>query len=169
MVSHARLPRGSGARTESPLCGAASVGEQVAEAQRVHQLQQRYHVPRVGPHSLIPLAPYRVGFRSETAVHLGPRKPRLLLETHEALQEVVREVAGSSAVVCALSRHGDYVRLSGQGKCPSRPLSYDRTVIRGTCPWCASWAGSWLRRTCGPCSCGCPTPWRLPEWRGPEA
>ena len=32
------------------------------------------------------------------------------------------------------------------GKCPSRPLSYHRTVIRGTCPWCASWAGSWLRR-----------------------
>ena len=58
--------------------------------------------------------------------------------------------------------------LSGQGKCPSRPLSYHRTVIRGTCPWCASWAGSWLRRTCGPCSCGCPTPWRLPEWRGPR-
>ena len=28
----------------------------------------------------------------------------------------------------------DYVRLSGQGKCPSRPLSYHRTVIRGTCP-----------------------------------
>ncbi len=74
----------------------------------------------------------------------------------------------------SLGRHGvsmssDYVRLSGQGKCPSRPLSYHRTVIRGTCPWCASWAGSWLRRTCGPCSCGCPTPWRLPEWRGPEA
>ena len=68
-----------------------------------------------------------------------------------------------------LSMSSDYVRLSGQGKCPSRPLSYDRTVIRGTWPWCASWAGSWLRRTCGPCSCGCPTPWRLPEWRGPEA
>ena len=68
-----------------------------------------------------------------------------------------------------LSMSSDYVRLRGQGKCPSSPLSYDRTVIRGTCPWCASWAGSWLRRTCGPCSCGCPTPWRLPEWRGPEA
>ena len=36
-------------------------------------------------------------------------------------------------------------------------------------PWWASWAGSWLRRTCGRCSCGCPTPWRLPDWRGPEA
>ena len=71
--------------------------------------------------------------------------------------------------IAAVSMSSDYVRLSGQGKCPSRPLSYDRTVIRGTCPWCASWAGSWLRRTCGPCSCGCPTPWRLPEWRGPEA
>ena len=72
-------------------------------------------------------------------------------------------------VVNPLSMSSDYVRLSGQGKCPSRPLSYDRTVMRGTCPWCASWAGSWLRRTCGPCPCGCPTPWRLPEWRGPEA
>ena len=69
----------------------------------------------------------------------------------------------------SVSMSSDYVRLSGQGKCPSRPLSYHRTVIRGTCPWCASWAGSWPRRTCGPCSCGCPTPWRLPEWRGPEA
>ena len=29
----------------------------------------------------------------------------------------------------------DYVPLSGQGKCPSRPLSYHRNVIRGTCPW----------------------------------
>ena len=28
----------------------------------------------------------------------------------------------------------DYVRLSGQGKCPSRPLSYHRTVIRGDLP-----------------------------------
>ena len=51
----------------------------------------------------------------------------------------------------------------------ARPNGRQRTVIRGTCPWCGSWAGSWLRRTCGPCSCGCPTPWRLPEWRGPEA
>ena len=68
-----------------------------------------------------------------------------------------------------LSMSSDCVRLSGQGKCPSRLLSYHRTVIRGTCPWCALWAGSWLRRTCGPCSCGCPTPWRLPEWRGHEA
>ena len=32
-----------------------------------------------------------------------------------------------------MSMSSDYVRLSGQGKCPSRPLSYHRTVIRGTC------------------------------------
>ena len=31
-----------------------------------------------------------------------------------------------------VSMSSDYVRLSGQGKCPSRPLSYHRTVIRGT-------------------------------------
>ena len=148
MVSHARLPRGSGARTESPLCGAASVGEQVAEAQRVHQLQQRYHVPRVGPHSLIPLAPYRVGFRSETAVHLGPRKPRLLLETHEALQEVVREVAGSSAVVCALSRHGPPLwipafagwrsRVIGQAQCSMRGKASGCSGSRTTMSWTLS-------------------------------
>ena len=82
---------------------------------------------------------------------------------------VRRAVKGGEILGQVVSMSSDYVRLSGQGKCPSSPLSYDRTVIRGTCPWCASWAGSWLRRTCGPCSCGCPTPWRLPEWRGPEA
>ena len=32
----------------------------------------------------------------------------------------------------SLSMSSDYVRLGGQGKCPSRPLSYHRTVIRGT-------------------------------------
>ena len=34
--------------------------------------------------------------------------------------------------VSRVSMSSDYVRLSGQGKCPSRPLSYHRTVIRGT-------------------------------------
>ena len=34
--------------------------------------------------------------------------------------------------VKVMSMSSDYVRLSGQGKCPSRPLSYHRTVIRGT-------------------------------------
>ena len=91
---------------------------------------------------------------------------------HLCLEPVIRLVtlvSGHEEGVSILSMSSDYVRLSGQGKCPSRPLSYHRTVIRGTCPWCASWAGSWLRRTCGPCSRGCPTPKRLPEWRGPEA
>ncbi len=86
-----------------------------------------------------------------------------------ALNAAAIGIDAGGTLASNMSMSSDYVRLSGQGKCPSRPLSYHRTVIRGTCPWCASWAGSWLRRTCGPCSCGCPTPWRLPEWRGPEA
>ena len=87
-------------------CGlAASVVEQVAQAQRVRHLPQRQHVPRAGPHVLIPPAPHGFGMGSETAVNLRPRQFRLLLEPHQPLREVVEEVVGDSAVVDALSRH----------------------------------------------------------------
>ena len=91
----------------------------------------------------------------------GPKGPKMPCPGRERprILALVSRAPGCGASRVSMS--SDYVRLSGQGKCPSRPLSYHRTVIRGTCPWCASWAGSWLRRTCGPCSCGCPTPWRL--------
>ena len=90
---------------------ASLLGEQVAEAQRASQVQERCKVPYAGPHSLIPPAPYRVGVRSETAIQLRPRKVRLLLEPYEPLGEVVGEGVGSSAVVCTLSRHGARVPL----------------------------------------------------------
>ena len=93
---------------------ASLLGEQVAEAQRASQVQQRYHVPRAGPHPLIPPAPYRVWVGSETAVQLRPREVRLLLEPHEPLREVVGEVVDSSAVVCTLSRHRARVPLGAQ-------------------------------------------------------
>ena len=86
-------------------CWTGSVGEQVAEAQRVHHFQERCIVPRVGPHPLVPPAPHGFGVGVETAVQLRPREPGLLLEPHEALREVVGEVVGPSAVLDALSRH----------------------------------------------------------------
>ena len=60
----------------------------------------------LGPHPLIPPAPYRVGVRSEAAVHLRPRQAGLLLEPLQAMREVVGKDVGSSAVMCTLSRHG---------------------------------------------------------------
>ena len=93
---------------------ASLLGEQVAEAQRASQVQERCKVPYAGPHSLIPPAPYRVGVRSETAIQLRPRKVRLLLEPYEPLGEVVGEGVGSSAVVCTLSRHRARVPLGAQ-------------------------------------------------------
>ena len=59
---------------------AAPVGEQVAEAQIVSQIQERCKVAYAGPHPLIPPAPYRVGGRSQTAGRLGPRQPRGFFE-----------------------------------------------------------------------------------------
>ncbi len=96
-------------------CGrGASVGEQVGEALIISQIQKRCKVQNAGPHPLIPPAPYRVWVRSETAIYLRPRQTGLLLEPQQALREVVGEDVGSSAVVCALSRHsaGPSVGLS---------------------------------------------------------
>ena len=93
---------------------ASLLGEQVAEAQRASQVQERCKVAYAGPHPLIPPAPYRVWVRSETAVQLRPRKTRLLLEPYEPLREVVGEGVGSSAVVIALSRHGARVPPGAQ-------------------------------------------------------
>ena len=87
---------------------AAPVGEQVAEAQIVSQIQERCKVAYAGPHPLIPPAPYRVGGRSQTAGRLGPRQPRGFFE---ALQGwggggVAGKDAGRSPMAQALSRHG---------------------------------------------------------------
>ena len=90
-----------------PLTGAQSrsVSEQVAEAQRVRDLQERRIVLGVGQHALLPPAPRGLGMDVETAVHLRPRQAELLLEPHQPLREVVGEDVDYSAVVGALSRH----------------------------------------------------------------
>ena len=95
--------RGCG-RSPSP-ASHSLLGEQMAKAQIVRQVQERCKVAYAGPHPLIPPATYRVGVGSETAVYLRPRQVGLLLEPHQALREVVGKDVGSSAVVCALSRH----------------------------------------------------------------
>ena len=59
------------------------------------------------------------GMDSETAVQLRPRQTRLLLESLEALREVLGEVVGPSAVVCALSRHGAPAPPVGRIRTPS--------------------------------------------------
>ena len=52
-------------------------------------------------------------------------RPGLLLEPHQALREVVGEDVGSSAVMCALSRHGrrSFRRSSPGPSRPGRPVS----------------------------------------------
>ena len=101
-----RNPHPAAAACSPSPASRSSVGEQVAEAQIVSQFQECCKVAYAGPHPLIPPAPYRVGVRSETAVHLRPRQAGLLLEPLQAMGEVVGKDVGSSAVVCTLSRHG---------------------------------------------------------------
>ena len=62
-------------------CCTGSVGEQVAQARVLSQLQQRQHVPRAGPYPLVPPAPHGLGMDVETAVQL---RSRLLPETARA-------------------------------------------------------------------------------------
>ena len=65
------------------------------------------------------------GVGPQAAGDLRPRQVRFLLEAHQALREIVGEDVGSSAVVCALSRHGRRsFRRSSHGPSPagaSRP------------------------------------------------
>ena len=87
-------------------CAHSLVGKQMAQIQRVGQVQQRHHVfcvrarPTYGP------TPYGVGICPESAGDLRPRQARLFLEPLQPQGEIVGEVVGDSLVVIALSRHG---------------------------------------------------------------
>ena len=79
---------------------------------------------------LIPPAPHRFGMGVETAVDLRPRQARLLLEPHQTLREVAGEDVGSSAVVCALSRH----RAGPSNVCVGALSLRDRGASAAACP-----------------------------------
>ena len=80
--------------------------QQVAESLAVGQVHQRLPVVVVGPHSSVFPAPHSFGIGPEAAGNLRPRQTRFIPEPLQALREVVGEDVGSSAVMCALSRHG---------------------------------------------------------------
>ena len=69
------------------------------------QLKQGHHVTHAGARPAQDPAPHGVGMDAESTGDLRPRQPRLLLEPHEPLREVVGEAVGLSGVVYALSRH----------------------------------------------------------------
>ena len=90
---------------------ALSVGKQVAEAQAVGQFHQRLPVLMVGPDPAFSPTPYGMAIGLQAAGDRRPRQARLLLEPLQPLREVV----GSSAVVCALSRHSISAPRSSDG------------------------------------------------------
>ena len=91
--------------TAMPSPPVSLLGEQVAETQRVRQVQQRHHVPHTGTTQALPPAPHGLGMGPQAPVYLRPRQARLLLEALEALREVIGKAPDSSAVMSALSRH----------------------------------------------------------------
>ncbi len=95
-------PYGPRPRTGAP---SRSVGEQMAQSQRVRQLQERRIVLRVGQHTLFPPTSHGFGMDVETPAYLRPRQVGLFLEPHQPLGEVGGEAVGYSAVANSLSRH----------------------------------------------------------------
>ena len=79
--------------------------EDMPQAQRVRQVEQRQLMPQVGAHTLAPPPPYRQGIGLDTASYLRPRQGGLPMETRQTLREVLRKDVDASAVVRALSRH----------------------------------------------------------------
>ena len=85
---------------------AASVGEQVAESQAFGQVVERFQMPIVGTHSLLPPPPDGDGIDPDSTGDLRPRQARRVLEPSQTLREVVWHWVCSSPVSDALSTHG---------------------------------------------------------------
>ena len=109
----------------------APVGEQMAQAQVVGQVQQRHLVPEMGPHPFLPPPLHGVGIGPEAAGDLRPRQVRLLLEAHQALRGSRR---GRRRFFCcgvsAVSASSRSFRRSSPGPSPARASRPSRYPVR---------------------------------------
>ena len=119
---------------------AASVGEQVGEAQVFGQFQQVPPVLLVGTGKALLPTPDDVAMGFDTPGDLRSRHLGLLLEPPQSLREVVGDIKGVSSVANPLSRHGAAPPCNSSAASIARPSIC--TAFGSVCFRCMAYLGS---------------------------